>query len=43
VGFFNMLFILLFVVAGYYIGKKCREEKNYFRNLVDRILRRFNI
>ena len=37
-GLFKMLFILFFTVIGYYIGKKLYEDKDYIRNLLDRIL-----
>lgn len=42
-GFFKFLFIGICVFAGYYLGKKAMEDKDYFRNLLDRILRFFNI
>ncbi len=37
-GFFRILFISLFVAAGYYIGKKVHQDKDYIKNLLDRIL-----
>jgi len=37
-GFFRILFISLFVGAGYYIGKKIYQDKDYIKNLLDRIL-----
>ncbi len=38
VGFFQTLFIAICVFLGYYIGKKISKDKNYIRNLLDRIL-----
>ncbi len=37
-GFFQTLFIALCVLIGYYIGKKISHDKDYLRNLLDRIL-----
>lgn len=37
-GFFKTLFIAIFVGIGYYIGKRVCEDKDYIRNLLDRIL-----
>ena len=37
-GLFKTLFILFFVGFGYYIGKKLYEDKDYIRNLLDRVL-----
>lgn len=39
----KMLFIAICVFAGYYFGKKIYKDKNYFRDLFDRLLRFFNI
>lgn len=36
-GFFKTFFIALCVVLGYYIGKTYSEDKNFIRNLKDRI------
>ena len=38
IGFFRTLFIAIFVGLGYYIGKRISEEKDYLKNLLDRIL-----
>lgn len=38
IGFLKTLFIALSVGIGYYIGKKLTEDKDYIRNLLDRIL-----
>lgn len=38
IGFFRTLFIAICVGIGYYIGKRISEEKDYLRNLLDRIL-----
>lgn len=37
-GFFKMLFIGVFAGTGYYIGKKIYEDKDYIKNLLDRVL-----
>lgn len=37
-GFFKALFIALCVGFGYYIGTKITSEKDYIKNLLDRIL-----
>ena len=37
-GFFQTLFIAICVLIGYYIGKKISQDKDYLRNLLDRIL-----
>ncbi|NLL04519.1 MAG: DUF2273 domain-containing protein [Clostridiaceae bacterium] len=37
-GFFQTIFIALCVLIGYYIGKKISKDKDYLRNLLDRIL-----
>lgn len=37
-GFFKTLFIALCIGVGYYIGKKLNEDKEYIKNLLDRIL-----
>jgi uncharacterized membrane protein len=42
-GLIKLLFIALCVCAGYYIGKNEFNDKSYFRNLMDKILRRFNV
>lgn len=38
IGFFETLFIALCVGIGYYIGKRLSEDKDYIRNLLDKIL-----
>ena len=37
-GFFTMLFIAIFAGIGYYIGKRIHEDKDYIKNLLDRVL-----
>lgn len=37
-GFLRILFIAICVGIGYYVGKKVSEEKDYIKNLLDRIL-----
>jgi uncharacterized membrane protein len=37
-GFLRVLFIAIFTGLGYYIGKRLHEDKNYIRNLLDRVL-----
>lgn len=37
-GFFKTLFVAVFVGVGYYIGKKISDDKDYIKNLLDRIL-----
>jgi len=32
------LFIAIFVIIGYYIGKQISNDKDYIKNLLDRIL-----
>lgn len=38
IGFFQTVFIAICVLIGYYIGKKISQDKDYLRNLLDRIL-----
>lgn len=38
IGFFKVLFIAICVGLGYYIGKRLAEDKEYIRNLLDRVL-----
>jgi uncharacterized membrane protein len=38
IGFFNTLFIAICVGIGYYIGKRLSEDKDYIKNLLDRVL-----
>ena len=38
IGFMRMVFVILCVAAGYYIGNKLSQDKDYIRNLLDRIL-----
>jgi uncharacterized membrane protein len=37
-GFFKTLFLAICIVIGYYIGKRLSEDKDYIKNLLDRIL-----
>lgn len=37
-GFFKVLFIALFAGVGYYIGKRIHDDKDYIKNLLDRVL-----
>lgn len=37
-GIFKVLFIALFAGVGYYIGKRIHEDKDYIKNLLDRVL-----
>lgn len=37
-GFFTMLFIAIFAGLGYYIGKRIHNDKDYIKNLLDRVL-----
>jgi uncharacterized membrane protein len=37
-GFMKVLFIAIFTGLGYYIGKRLHEDKNYIKNLLDRVL-----
>ncbi|NSW91354.1 MAG: DUF2273 domain-containing protein [Firmicutes bacterium] len=36
-GFFKVLFVALCIGLGYYIGKNISEDKNFIRNLKDRL------
>ncbi|HHW30479.1 MAG TPA: DUF2273 domain-containing protein [Clostridiaceae bacterium] len=38
IGFIRMIFIAICVTAGYYIGNKLSQDKDYIRNVLDRIL-----
>jgi len=38
IGFFKVLFIAIFAGVGYYIGKSIHEDKDYIKNLLDRVL-----
>ncbi len=38
VGFFKTMFIAMCIGMGYYIGSKLTEDKEYIRNLLDKIL-----
>jgi len=38
IGFLRVLFIAIFVIIGYYIGKQISNDKDYIKNLLDRIL-----
>ena len=37
-GFFKVLFIAFFLGVGYYIGKRIQNDKDYIKNLLDRVL-----
>jgi len=37
-GFFRVLFIAILTGVGYYIGKRLHEDKDYLKNLLDRVL-----
>lgn len=37
-GFLRILFVAICVGIGYYVGIKISEEKDYIKNLLDRIL-----
>lgn len=37
-GFFTMLFIAVFAGVGYFIGKRIHDDKDYIKNLLDRVL-----
>ena len=38
VGFLKVLFIAIFTGVGYYIGKRIHDDKDYIKNLLDRVL-----
>lgn len=37
-GFFTMLFIAIFAGVGYFVGKRIHDDKDYIKNLLDRVL-----
>lgn len=37
-GIFRVLFLAICVGLGYYIGKQISADKNYIKNLIDRVL-----
>ena len=37
-GFFKVLFIAILAGVGYYIGKRIHEDRDYIKNLLDRVL-----
>ncbi len=37
-GFLRVLFIAILTGVGYYIGNRMSEDKNYIKNLLDRVL-----
>jgi uncharacterized membrane protein len=37
-GFFTVLFIAIFAGIGYYVGKRIHDDKDYIKNLLDRVL-----
>lgn len=38
INFFRTLFIVICAGIGYYIGKRVSEDKDYIKNLLDRVL-----
>lgn len=38
IGFFKVLFIAIFAGVGYYIGKRIHSDRDYIKNLLDRVL-----
>ena len=38
IGLLKVIFIALFTGVGYYIGKRIHDDKNYIKNLLDRVL-----
>ncbi len=38
IGFLKVLFIAIFTGVGYYIGKRIHGDKDYIKNLLDRVL-----
>lgn len=37
-GFFKVLFIAILAGVGYYIGKRIHDDKDYVKNLLDKVL-----
>lgn len=37
-GFLRVLFIAILTGVGYYIGKRIHDDKDYIKNLLDRVL-----
>jgi uncharacterized membrane protein len=37
-GLFKVIFVAIFAALGYYLGKKIHEDKDYIKNLLDRVL-----
>ncbi|NJD03552.1 MAG: DUF2273 domain-containing protein [Ruminiclostridium sp.] len=37
-GFFKVLFIAILAGVGYYIGKRIHEDRDYIKNMLDRVL-----
>lgn len=37
-GFLKVLFIAILTGVGYYIGKRVHDDKDYIKNLLDRVL-----
>jgi uncharacterized membrane protein len=38
IGVFRTVFVVAFVISGYYLGKRLSRDKEYLKNLLDRIL-----
>ncbi len=38
IGFFRAVFIAICVGIGYYIGKRLSDDKDYIKNLLDKVL-----
>ncbi len=38
IGIFNTLFIAVCTTAGYYLGKKLSQDKDYLKKLLDKVL-----
>lgn len=38
IGLLKVIFIALFTGVGYYIGKRIHDDKDYIKNLLDRVL-----
>ena len=37
-GFFKTIILALFTGLGYFLGRKLQKDKNFFKNLLDKIL-----
>ncbi|MCX7843262.1 MAG: DUF2273 domain-containing protein [Clostridia bacterium] len=38
IGIFKTLFLAICIGTGYYVGKRLSEDKDYIKNLLDRVL-----